>query len=61
MNWLWLGTEQPEPEISPRDLESTKTNVEYQTQSDDQKVENAEQNLNAAQTKAADAADSKRL
>lgn len=39
-----------------RDLESTKTNVEYQTQSDDQKVENAEQNLNAAQTKAADAA-----
>ncbi|MBU9724692.1 efflux RND transporter periplasmic adaptor subunit [Diplocloster modestus] len=39
-----------------RDLESTKTNVEYQTQSDDQKVENAEQNLDAAQTKAADAA-----
>lgn len=39
-----------------RDLESTKTNVEYQTQSDDQKVENAEQNLDAAQSKAADAA-----
>lgn len=39
-----------------RDLESTKTNVEYQTQSDDQKVENAKQNLNAAQTKAANAA-----